>query len=116
MSDSLCHRVEVRRAVVVCLLLAGLAGCAGDDDAPGDTPSSSAVETLDTDGLEQELKDQIESQTGTKLRTVDCPTVELEAGASFECVAEGRSDTTYTIVVTQRDDQGNVDWEVTEDP
>ena len=76
----------------------------------------SAVETLDTDGLEQELKHQIELQTDTKLRTVDCPTVELEAGASFNCVAEGRSDTTDTIVVTQRDDQGNLDWEVTEDP
>jgi len=48
------------------------------------------------------------------VRTVDCPTVELEEGASFKCVAEGRSDTLYTIVVTQRDDQGNVDWEVTE--
>ena len=102
--------------MIVCLLLAGLAGCAGDDDAPRDVPPSSAVEAFDTDGLEQELEHQIESQTDTKLRTVDCPTVELEAGASFECVAEGRSDTTYTIVVTQRDDQGNVDWEVTEDP
>lgn len=100
--------------MIVCLLLAGLVGCAGDDDAPGGTPPSSAVETLDTDGLEQELKHHIELQTDTKLRTVDCPTVELEAGATFNCVAEGRPDTTYTIVVTQRDDQGNVDWEVTE--
>jgi Domain of unknown function (DUF4333) len=104
----------VHRAVIVCVLSAGLVACAGDDDVPGDTPPSSAVEMLDTDGLEQELKQQIESQTGTKMRTVDCPTVELEAGASFDCVAEDRSDTTYTIVVTQRDDQGNVDWEVTE--
>jgi hypothetical protein len=69
---------------------------------------------LDTDGLEQELKHQIESQTDKKVRTVDCPTVELEAGASFSCVAEARSDASYTIVVTQRDDEGNLDWEVTE--
>lgn len=100
--------------MTVCLLLAGLVGCAGDDDAPGDTPLSSAVETLDTDGLEQELRHQIESQTDTKVRTVDCPTVELEAGATFNCVAEDRSDAIYTIVVTQRDDQGNLSWEVTE--
>jgi hypothetical protein len=104
----------VHRAVIVCLLLAGLVGCAGDDDAPRDAPPSSAVETLDTDGLEQELKHEIESQTDTKVRMVDCPTVELEAGASFDCVAEDRSDTTYTIVVTQTDDQGNLVWEVTD--
>ena len=100
--------------MIVCLLLGALVGCAGEEDAPRDAPPAKAVEMLDTDGLEQELKQQIESQTGTKMRTVDCPTVELEAGATFDCVAEDRSDTTYTIVVTQTDDQGNVDWEVTE--
>jgi hypothetical protein len=100
--------------VIVCLLLAGLVGCAGEDDAPRDAPPASAVEMLDTDGLEQDLKQQIESQTDTTVRTVDCPTVELEAGASFDCVAEDRSDATYTIVVTQTDDQGNLVWEVTD--
>ncbi len=101
--------------MIVCLLLACLVGCAGEDDAPRDAPPSSAVETFDTDGLEQELKQQIESQAGTKVRMVECPAgVELEAEASFSCVAEDRADTTYTIVVTQRDDQGNLEWEVTE--
>ena len=98
--------------VIVCLLSAVLVGCA-DEDGPRVTPPSSPVETLDTNGLEQELKHQIESQTDTNVRVV-CPTVELESGASFTCVAEDRSDATYTILVTQRDDQGNLDWEVTE--
>jgi len=37
-----------------------------------------------------------------------------EQGRSFSCIAEDRSGATYTILVTLRDDQGNLDWEVTE--
>lgn len=99
----------------MCCLLASLVGCAGDDAAPRDAPQPSAVETFDPEGLERELKRQIEAQANSKVRMVECPTgVELEAGTSFNCIAEDRADATYTIVVTLTDDQGNLEWEITE--
>jgi hypothetical protein len=77
--------------------------------------AAACTKTLDTDGLEGELKNQIEEQTGGAIASVDCPAdVEVEAGATFECTAEEESGATFTISVTQRDDQGNVDWEVTD--
>jgi len=113
--DAPCQGVRVRRAIVLSFLLGGLVSCAGVGDESSDGPQPSAVETLDTDGLEQELEHQIESQADTKVRMVDCPAdVEQEQGRSFSCIAEDRSGATYTIVVTLRDDQGNLDWEITE--
>ena len=55
--------------MIVCLLLAGLVGCAGEDDAPRDAPQPSAVETFDPEGLEPELKRQIEAQANSNVRT-----------------------------------------------
>jgi hypothetical protein len=69
--------------------------------------------TLDTDGLEGELKSQLEDELGTTIATVDCPAdVEAKAGESFECTAEDGESATFTILVTQSDDEGNVDWEI----
>jgi hypothetical protein len=69
--------------------------------------------TLDTEGLEAELKSQIEEQTPSTITSVDCPAdVEAKAGEVFECTAEEGSGAMFTIQVTQRDDEGNVDWEV----
>jgi hypothetical protein len=105
----------VRRIVIVFLLV--VAGCGNDADPLDDgstapTPSATS-ETLDTAGLERELKTQIESQTGGTIRSVECPAdVELEEGGTFECTAE-ESNADHTIVVTQVDDQGNLEWEVT---
>jgi len=77
--------------------------------------AAACTKTLDTDGLEGELKRQIEQQTDSTITSVDCPAdVEVQAGESFECTAEEESGTTFTLTVTQRDDQGNVDWEVTD--
>ena len=75
--------------------------------------SAACTKTLDTDGLEGELKSQIEEQTDSTISSVDCPAdVEAKAGEVFECTAEEGSGATFTIRVTQRDDAGNVDWEV----
>jgi hypothetical protein len=73
------------------------------------------TKTLDTDGLESQLQDDIERQTTTTITSVSCPEdVEVEAGRSFDCTAEEEGGATFTIEVTQRDDQGNVDWTVTD--
>jgi hypothetical protein len=75
--------------------------------------AAACSKTLDTEGLEGELKSQIEEQTDSTITSVDCPAdVEAKAGEVFECTAEEGSGTTFTIRVTQRDDAGNVDWEV----
>ena len=77
--------------------------------------TAACTKTLDTDGLEGELKSQIEGQIDTTITSVDCPAdVEAKAGEVFECTAVEGSGATFTIRVTQRDDAGNVDWEVTD--
>jgi len=75
--------------------------------------AAACTKTLDTDGLEGELRGQIEEQIPGPISSVDCPPdVEVEAGGTFECTAEEESGATFTIQVTQSDDQGNVAWEV----
>jgi len=77
--------------------------------------AGACTKTLDTDGLESQLQADIEQQTSTTITSVTCPEdVKVEAGLSFDCTAEEEGGTTFTIEVTQRDDQGNVDWSVTE--
>ncbi|MGZ8631755.1 MAG: DUF4333 domain-containing protein [Actinomycetota bacterium] len=78
--------------------------------------AAACTKTLDTDGLEGQLKSQFEEQTGTVLASVDCPAdVEVETGGTFTCTAtEEESGTSFTLKVTQTDDQGNVDWEVSD--
>jgi hypothetical protein len=91
---------SVRRLAALAVLAIAAAAC---------------TKTLDTNGLEVELKNQLEQQTQTTITSVDCPAdVEVKAGGSFECTAEEESGTTFTLTVTQRDDKGNVDWEVTD--
>lgn len=75
--------------------------------------ATACTKSLDTEGLEGELKSQIEAQTDSTITSVECPAdVEAKAGEVFKCTAEEGSGATFTIRVTQRDDAGNVDWEV----
>jgi hypothetical protein len=77
--------------------------------------AAACTKTLDTDGLEGELQSQIEAQTDSAITSVDCPAdVEVEAGGTFECTAEEESGATFTLLVTQTDDEGRVVWEVTD--
>ena len=93
---SMCSR-SVRVAAAACLALAATA----------------CTKTLDTDGLEGELQAQVEQQTGSTISAVDCPAdIEVETGGTFTCSAQEESGATLTIQVTQRDDRGNVEWEV----
>jgi hypothetical protein len=72
----------------------------------------SAGGNLDIGGLEEEIASGIEDQTGTAV-TVDCPDeVKIEAGNTFDCTATDESGTTGTVRVTQKDDEGNVEWEL----
>ena len=73
--------------------------------------AAACTKSLDTDGLETKLKDQIEAETGSTITGVDCPSdVEVEAGTTFECTATEESGATFTVEVVQTDDAGRVSW------
>jgi hypothetical protein len=70
--------------------------------------------SVDTDALEQQIKQELQAQAGVAASSVECPDdVAPEAGATFECTATTEDGSTATITVTQQDDQGNLSWEVT---
>jgi FlaG/FlaF family flagellin (archaellin) len=87
----------VRAAVLLCLALAA-AACS---------------KSLDMDGLELQLADQLNTQLETTGITVDCPDdVEAETGGEFDCTGTASTGDTLTIRVTQTDSDGSVTWEV----
>ncbi|HEX6843993.1 MAG TPA: DUF4333 domain-containing protein [Actinomycetota bacterium] len=67
---------------------------------------------LDTAGLEQQIADLLEQRGGPSVNEIDCPDdVTVEAGSQFECTASG-DQATWTIEVTQTDDEGHVDMRI----
>lgn len=69
---------------------------------------------LDNDRLEQSIKDGVAEQTGVTLTDIDCPDDRpLKQGDQFTCSATSDAGAQVEITVTQTDDKGNVDWEVT---
>jgi Domain of unknown function (DUF4333) len=68
---------------------------------------------LDTGKLEGEIKKGIERQAGVKVRSVNCPgDVKIQRGHVFNCRATTTSGQTAPVRVTQRDDEGNVNYQV----
>ncbi|PSN16531.1 hypothetical protein C7293_02150 [filamentous cyanobacterium CCT1] len=69
---------------------------------------------LNTADIEANIQADIERQgRRLTLREVRCPDdVSRQAGAYFRCVGELDPEGTFTINVTQQDDQGNVTWEI----
>lgn len=77
--------------------------------------AAACSKTLDTAGLETDLKTEIEKQLQVTGVRVDCPAdMKVEQGATFKCTATDSTGTKATITVTQTDDKGNVRWEVTD--
>ena len=69
------------------------------------------TKSLDTSSLESALKSQVESEFNASGLTISCPdNIKVEAGGTFECTASDPSGQTLTIEVTQKDDQGDVNW------
>jgi Domain of unknown function (DUF4333) len=69
---------------------------------------------INTAELEQQIQDELSSQTGVTPTSVDCPQdVPAEEGDTFRCTAVADDSSVATITVTQSDDEGNVRWEVT---
>ncbi len=64
------------------------------------------------DNLETGISDQVKKDTGAKEVKVTCPDeVEAKAGGTFECDVDADGNTA-TFLITQKDDNGNVRWEV----
>jgi hypothetical protein len=71
--------------------------------------------TLDNERLEQVIKDGVAQQTGVTLTDVSCPDDRpLKQGDEFTCSATAADGAAVVISVTQTDDKGNVNWQVTE--
>jgi hypothetical protein len=76
---------------------------------------SGCGKSLDPVGLEEPMIWQLEQETGTQVE-VDCPDdIGVEAGGKFECTATNDKGESATISAVQKDDQGNIEWTVSED-
>jgi hypothetical protein len=87
-----------------------------DPDAPSDTTINSSQansgNTLNTAKLVEAITTGITDQTGLGVESVDCPDRPISAGDVFNCTAYGMSDSTMTVQVEQKDNLGNINWEI----
>jgi hypothetical protein len=68
---------------------------------------------LDTGEAESAIRAGITRQTGVKIDSVRCPDeVEARRGDTFRCVAVASNGQRARVAVTQRDDEGNVSWQL----
>jgi hypothetical protein len=66
---------------------------------------------LDDGKLQDVIATDFAKQTHVEVQSVDCPDGQkIAQGATFNCTLTAADGTTYTIKVTQTDDQGNVHW------
>lgn len=75
---------------------------------------TSCFNKLDTAAIEQEIEAEIESQSRRiSLSEVRCPRdVYRQSGAYFRCVGQLRPEGQFTINVTQKDNEGAIEWDV----
>lgn len=69
--------------------------------------------TLEQEKIAQAIQDDIIKQGGISLKSVTCPKgIKPEAEKTFDCIGETDQNYTFTIPVKQKDEQGNVSWDV----
>lgn len=88
------------RGLTLLVLCLGWAGCGT---------------TIDMSAVGKSVSEGIQSQLGLAITSVACPPEARPAktGDVFECVATPAEGGRLVVTVTQKDDQGNVNWEVT---
>jgi hypothetical protein len=69
---------------------------------------------LDMAKLSTSISDGIKNQLGIEVASVNCPQEErmAKAGDTFECEVTPKDGGKLTVKVTEKDDHGNVDWEM----
>ena len=77
--------------------------------------ATGCTRSLDMAALDRSISDGIDKQLQLPIATVSCPAGErtLKAGDKFDCTATPKEGGRLTVTVTQKDDAGNVAWEVT---
>jgi major membrane immunogen (membrane-anchored lipoprotein) len=69
---------------------------------------------LDMDKVESGIRDGLNEQLGVET-DVDCPDErDAEKGDTFQCTVSSDGDTA-TVRVEQKDDEGNVNWELVQE-
>ncbi|MEB3182736.1 MAG: DUF4333 domain-containing protein [Nostocaceae cyanobacterium] len=72
---------------------------------------------LDNQKIEAEIKQDLEKQARVSLKSVSCPeNIPLMANLAFECQGEISPEQKFPVTVKQKDDQGNIEWEVRNSP
>jgi hypothetical protein len=90
--------VRVTGAVLVGAALFGMVACS---------------QTLKMDTVKSAVSSGVTTQVGLTVASVTCPdTREVKANDTFECTVAPQGGGRLTVKVTQKDDQGNVNWEV----
>jgi hypothetical protein len=96
------QQIQPYRSLVMLLGSVAIAACSGG---------------LKGDGIAQAIKEDVVTLGGTSLKSVICPAqITPQKDARFECTGELDTGYTFTIGVTQRDDQGSVVWDVPNTP
>lgn len=94
--SSLLTRMACGGALLASVL--GVAGCS---------------RTLDMTALKQSISDGVNAQLALPIASVECPADRtITAGDTFDCTATPEAGGRLTITVTQKDDEGNIAWEV----
>jgi len=90
--------IHFRTALFLGICVAALSGC---------------TKKLDGSQVEENIKTNMKAQTGTEMKSVECPKdIEAKSGATFECKAAATSGEDIVVLVTQDDDQGKFTWKV----
>ena len=87
------------RTLSVSVLLLALAGCSRN---------------LDMEAIKTSITAEVKTQTGLEIASVECPTEArpVKLGDAFTCTAVPRIGGRLVIKAAQKDDQGNITWEV----
>lgn len=66
---------------------------------------------LNMEKLEKTIQTDLQAQIKIPISSVECPEErDQKQGDEFECIAKGDQNSEFKITVTQKDDDGNVDW------
>jgi hypothetical protein len=77
--------------------------------------AAGCTRSLDMTALDRSISDGINTQLQLPIAAVSCPTGDraMKAGDKFDCTATPKEGGRLTVTVTQKDDAGNVSWDVT---
>jgi len=77
--------------------------------------AAGCTRSLNMATLDRSISDGINTKLQLPIATVSCPAGDraMKAGDKFDCIATPQEGGRLTVAVTQKDDAGNVSWEVT---